>query len=192
MSLTPSFELGIWNAWIFMIWILIFPILSNITIKEKEVSKKLRTSVPMRYEKFLNLSSMLAVIIGFLYSIFLPIKFNHPWFLIGLILFMCGFLFDLSVLFTIREAKLDKPFTKGPYKYSRHPIYLSLFLIITSIAIMSISWVFLLIVFIVGIHQLIVSPFEEQYCLKKYGKDYEEYMKMTPRWIGLPKSKTGK
>ena len=189
MSFIPAFELGLWSAWIFMIWTIVTPILSSFIIKEKQVSKILRTSVPMKYEKTLNIISTGAVIFGFLYSIFLPLKFNTIWFYIGLLIFLFGFIFNLSVLITIRGAKLDKPFTNGPYKYSRHPIYVALFLIIISISIMSLSWVFLLIAIICGIHLIIVAPVEEKYCLKKYGKVYQEYIERTPRWMGLQKSR---
>jgi len=188
MVLIPAFEIGIWNAWIFMIWPIVTPILSSFIIKEKGVLKKLRTSVPMKYEKSLNIISMGAVIFGFLYSIFLPLKFNAIWFYIGLLIFLFGFIFDSSVLITLRGAKLDEPFTNGPYKYSRHPQYFALFVVIISISIMSLSWVFLLIAIICGIHLLIVAPVEEKYCLKKYGKVYQEYIERTPRWIGIPKS----
>ena len=30
MSLIPNFELGLWNAWIFMIWLVILPFLTNL------------------------------------------------------------------------------------------------------------------------------------------------------------------
>ena len=53
---------------------------------------------------------------------------------------------------------------------------------------MSVSWIFLVITIIYAIHLLIVVPFEERYCLKTYGKGYQDYMERTPRWIGLPKS----
>jgi protein-S-isoprenylcysteine O-methyltransferase Ste14 len=189
MSLIPAFELGLWNAWIFMIWTIVIPILLNFIIKEKGVSKILRTSVPMKYEKSLNIISMGAVIFGFLYSIFLPLIINSLWFYIGLLIFLFGFIFNLSILITLRSANLDKPFTNGPYNYSRHPGYFSLFMIMISISIMSLSWVFLLIVIICGIHLIIVAPVEEKYCLKKYGSNYKDYIERTPRWIGLPKSR---
>ena len=177
MSLIPAFEIGLWNAWILMVWLIALPFLSTFTIKEKGISKILRTSVRMKYEKTLKGISTAAVIIGFIYSIFLPLKFNTIWFYLGLIIFLIGLILDGTVLYTIRGAKLDKPFTNGPYRYSRHPIYMASFLILISIAIMSYSWIFLLIAIIVVIHQLIAAPAEEQYCLKKYGNEYQEYMK---------------
>jgi len=188
ISLIPAFELGLWNAWIFMIWTIIIPILLNSVIIEKGVSKILRTSVPMKYEKTLNIISMSAVILGFLYSIFLPLEINTIWFYIGVLIFLFGFIFNLSILITLKSAKSDKPFTNGPYKYSRHPGYFSLFMIMISISLMSLSWVFLLITIICGIHLIIVAPVEEKYCLEKYGAVYKDYIQHTPRWIGLPKS----
>jgi protein-S-isoprenylcysteine O-methyltransferase Ste14 len=189
MSIIPEFEIGLWNAWILMIWVIILPMISSITIKEKGVSKKLRTSVPMKHEKSLNIISMTAVIFGFIYSIFLPLKFNTLWFYLGLILFIIGFFLDISVLYTIRNSKLDKPFTKGPYRYSRHPIYLSLIFVITSIIITTFSWIFIIIAIILIMHQILAMPAEEQYCLKRYGKEYKDYMNRTPRWFGFPKTK---
>jgi protein-S-isoprenylcysteine O-methyltransferase Ste14 len=188
MDLIPAFEIGLWNAWIFMIWLVISPLLLNIIIKEKDVSKRLRASAPMKYENFLNVVSMVAVFGGFVYSIFLPIQFDNIWFYIGFVIFLLGLIIDLSVLYALRKAEFDKPFTGGPYNFSRHPIYIALILIIISVFIMSISFVFLIILIIILIHLLLAVPAEEQYCLKKYGKDYRDYMARTPRWIGLPKS----
>jgi protein-S-isoprenylcysteine O-methyltransferase Ste14 len=188
MSLISEFEIGFWNAWIFMIWTIVIPIFLNYLIKEIEITKILRTSVPMKFEKSLNIISMGAVIFGFLYSIFLPLKINTIWFYIGIIIFLFGFIFDLSILITLRIAKPGKPFMKGPYKYSRHPGYFSLFMIMISISLMSFSWIFLILTIICGIHLIIVAPVEEKYCLNKYGKDYQDYINKTPRWIGIPKS----
>ena len=187
MSLILEFELGFLNAWIFMVWIIIFPIITNLIIKKKEVSKTLRTSVPMKYEKTLNVISMVAVYVGGVYSFFLPLKINSIFFYFGLLIFIIGFIIYISIIYNIRYAKVNEPFTKGPYKYSRHPLYLALFLILISISIMSFSIVILIVLIICGIHQFLVIPAEEQFCLKRFGKDYQEYLKRTPRWIGIPK-----
>lgn len=185
MSLIPDLELGIWNAWIFTIWLIISPFLSGIIVNEKRISKNLRASAPMKHEKTFNVISMAAVIFGFIYSIFLPLKINTIWFYIGLLIFFIGLSIDFSVFYTLRKSELDKPFTKGPYKYSRHPIYIALLLITTSITIMSLSWIFSLVVIILIVHLILSVPAEEKYCLKKYGKEYQDYMNKTPRWIGF-------
>ncbi len=88
MSWIPEFELGIWNAWIFMIWLIVLPFLSTFIIKEKKVLERLSVSVPMKFEKTSNILSMVVLIVGFIYSIFLPLKFNTIWFYIGLLIFL--------------------------------------------------------------------------------------------------------
>ena len=188
MSWIPAFEIGFWNAWIFMIWLIISPFLSSIVIKGKEVSKRLRASAPMKHEKMLNVISMAAVVFGFIYSIFLPLKLNTIWFYFGLIIFLIGLTIDFSVLFTLRKVEPDKPFTNGPYKYSRHPIYLALILIFLGVSIISFSWIIFVCLIIIIMHLLLAVPAEELYCLKKYGRIYHDYLKRTPRWIGIPKS----
>ncbi|VVB61477.1 Phospholipid methyltransferase [uncultured archaeon] len=188
MSWIPEFEIGIWNAWIFIIWPIVLNILGRSIFKEKNISGRPIISVSSKFKNILNIISNASLIIGIIYSIFLPLQWNTIWFYIGLSLFLFGFILQLTALYTLRKAKSDRPFTTGPYRYSRHPIYLGLFLMIISISIMSLSWLFLLIVIIFAMPLLTAVPAEEQYCLKRYGKEYQEYMEITPRWIGLPKS----
>ena len=40
MSWIPAFELGIWNALIFMIWLIVVPVSSTFIIKEKKGCKR--------------------------------------------------------------------------------------------------------------------------------------------------------
>ncbi|TKY92554.1 MAG: isoprenylcysteine carboxylmethyltransferase family protein [Candidatus Methanomarinus sp.] len=188
MSITPAFEIGLWNAWIFMICFLLPPIISILVDKGKASSKRLNVSVPIKHEKLFNVISTAILVAGIIYSIFLPLQLGKVWFFIGLVIFLIAFVISISATFFVRTTPTDKPFTKGPYRYSRHPYYVAQTLILLSIAIASASWVFLMLTVIMGIFHLIFAPAEEQYCLKRYGKDYEEYMKRTPRWIGIPKS----
>ncbi len=188
MSITPAFELGIWNAWIFMICVFLPPIISIFGSKGKATSKRLAASVPIKHEKLLNVISTVTSVAGFIYSIFLPLQLGKAWFFMGLAIFLIALVISLSATFFVRTTPTDKPFTKGPYRYSRHPFYVAETLIFLSITIASVSWVFLLLTVIMQSFHMIYAPAEEQYCLKRYGKDYLEYMKRTPRWIGIPKS----
>jgi protein-S-isoprenylcysteine O-methyltransferase Ste14 len=187
MSWIPEFEIGIWNAWIFVIWPIVINLSGSSIIKDKEVIKRLSVSIPMKFGKLSKILMMAPIIIGVIYSIFLPLKLNTIWFYIGLLMFLSGLILQLMTLYTFRKAKPDGPFTTGPYRFSRHPLYFGLFLMIISISVMSLSWLFLLIVIILVIPLLLNASVEEQYCLKTYGKEYQDYMERTPRWIGIPK-----
>jgi protein-S-isoprenylcysteine O-methyltransferase Ste14 len=170
-----------------MIWFYLPPIIS--IYSSKATSKRLNVSVSIKHEKLLNVISTATLVAGFIYSIFLPLQLGKVWFFIGLVIFLIALVIFLSATFFVRTTPTDKPFTKGPYRYSRHPFYVAETLIFLSIAIACFSWVFLLLTVIMQIFHMIAVPAEEQYCLKRYGKDYREYMKRTPRWIGIPKLK---
>ena len=185
----PDFELGLWNAWIFIICVFLPPIISILGSKGKASSKILAVSVPIKYEKLLNVISTAFWIAGLIYSIFLPLQLGRVWFFMGLVIFLIALVISLSATFFVRITPADKPFTKGPYRYSRHPYYVAETLVFLSIAIACVSWIFIMLTLIIGIFHMIYAPAEEQYCLKKFGKDYKEYMKRTPRWIGMPKSR---
>jgi len=189
ISLIPAFEIGLWNAWIFMIGFLLPLFISILHSKGEATSKKWMVSVPIKHEKLLNIISTVIIVAGFIYSIFLPLQLGKAWFYIGLVIFLIALVISLSATFISRATSIDKPFTKGPYRYSRHPLYVAQTLIFISITIACLSWVFLLITVIMQSFHIIYAPAEEQYCLKRYGKDYLEYMKRTPRWIGPPKSR---
>ena len=189
MSLVPEFELGLWNAWIFMISSYLLPMILIFGSTGKTSLKRLNVSVPIQHEKLLNVISTAIWVAGIFYSIFLPLQIGRVWFFMGSIIFLIAVVIFLSATFFNRITPPDKPFTKGPYRYSRHPLYVAETLIFLSIAIASVSWVFLILTVIMSIFHLVYAPAEEQYCLKRYGKDYREYMDRTPRWIGIPKSK---
>ena len=157
-------------------------------VKDKNTSKRLRTSVPVKFEKELNIMSMIVVIFAFIYSIFLPFEYGAIWFYIGGLFFLIGIIIYISTIGYLRNVTANEFFNKGPYRISRHPVYVSMIFIFVSVIITCLSWVFLMLLTFLLIHLIIAAPAEEKYCLKRYGKEYQEYMKRSPRWIGLPKS----
>ena len=84
---------------------------------------------------------------------------------------------------------VDKPITEGVYRISRNPMYFGNFLIFVGTGIACSSWVFLLLTIISVILSDKGVIAEERWCLEKYGEAYRKYMKRTPKWIGIPKSK---
>jgi len=187
MSLIPAFEIGLWNAWIFMLYLLLsFPFFIRIAIK---------LGVPSAEESELSVagkivaySSKLLLIPALVYSIFLPLKLGTIWFYIGLPITLIGLITYTMVLINWATTPLNEPISRGLYRYSRHPMYVTIFVFFLGLGIATASWLFLLffIIFVVGCFAF--TNVEEQGCLKKYGNSYREYMNKTPRWIGIPKS----
>ena len=191
MSLIPEFKIGLWNGWILSA-IFLFANYLVMFIAPKENIKEMMDQVKQakKKDKLINLSSMILYIGVMICSIFVPLKLGSIWFYVGLALFVLG------MSFTIPEAQLffrkkGQLLTKGFYRISRHPIYVMVDIAWIGIGVATESWVLLaLIVFyMIVLHFLILA--EERICLEEYGDVYREYMKKTPRYIGIPKSEKG-
>ena len=192
MSLVPEFELGLWNAWIFALsFLLMVVVWQNLNRIHKGQKGSSRPNTPPLNEKEKKLFgiSLLIFWASVIYSFFLPLKLGTAWLYVGLIVYLFGMIFHLVAATNLINTPLDRPATKGLYRISRNPLYLSTNLIFIGIGVACASWLFLLLiaVFIV-LKDILIAP-EERWCLEKYGDAYREYMDKTPKWIGIPKSK---
>jgi protein-S-isoprenylcysteine O-methyltransferase Ste14 len=187
----PEFELGLWNAWIFVLSFFslftVFKILDH--LREKKRSS--RPDKPPFSEKEEKLYGILQLAIwaSNIYSVFLPLKLNTAWFYAGLSTFLFGMVFTFLAGISLDATPMERPATKGLYRISRNPIYFGCFLIYIGIGIASASWLFLLLTAIwIVLYDILIAP-EERWCLEKYGDAYKEYMNRTPKWLGIPKSR---
>jgi protein-S-isoprenylcysteine O-methyltransferase Ste14 len=184
MSAIPTFEIGIWNAWIFMVFIFLCIILT-VRIFKNDVGKKI---VHGEEERKYNLFVALFFFILLIYSIFLPMKLGTIWFYTGLTIYLLGLIVCTITIANVAATPLDEPFTRGVYHYSRNALSLGMVLIFLGIGLASASWLFLLIAAVLTVITHFMILVEERSCLKKFGDAYREYMNKTPRWIGLPKA----
>ncbi|HEY55085.1 MAG TPA: isoprenylcysteine carboxylmethyltransferase family protein [Dehalococcoidia bacterium] len=189
MSLVPAFEIGVWNAWIFMSSFILQML--AIMLFGKRVWARSGHPADMKKSRTEKTNSIVGNGIwglATLYSIFLPLKLGEIWFYIGLPVFLVGLLILAVATANFAAAPAEKPATKGAYYFSRHPLYLSMFIIYIGTGIACASWLFILlgIANIFWIRTEVIA--EERYCLKKYGDSYRKYMNKTPRWIGVPKA----
>lgn len=82
----------------------------------------------------------------------------------------------------VNAMKNYKMVTTGPYKYIRHPIYLSFFLFVIGKSLAFANLLLLIIIpslIMLYAHALM----EEQKLVKKFGKSYLEYMGRTGRFV---------
>lgn len=194
MSFIPEFEIGLWNAWIFILFVIIYNMLPYILSKIRpiynEILKKASgPNIPLNNNgKILGNILSIAFFMPIIYSFFLPIHFSSIWFFIGLLIYLLGVIIGILAWFDFYTTAVDKLVTKGIYRFSRNPMYLCIVLIYTGTGISCVSWLFLVLTIIFAIlsHVLVIT--EEKYCLKRYGKDYRKYLNRIPRWIGLPKN----
>jgi len=191
MSLVPAFEIGVWNAWIPMLYFPLHPLIMIVVDKlvgVGNITKKMGDVPYTRAEKGMFNSMVILMLLAFIYSIFLPLKLGTLWFYTGLPIYLIGLIMFIWAIVNIATTPEGKPFTKGAYRYSRHPMTFWGNIMHLGVSIASASWVFLLFSVVVAIlfHYLVIA--EERGCLEYYGDSYREYMDRTPRWIGIPKS----
>ena len=190
MLLVPAFKIGVWNAWIFMIWpwvdmLAVRLVGSDVYRRASGLPSEMKTSHRYRVVSYV---SMAVDTMAVAYSIFLPLQLGTRWFYAGLSIFLLGLVVLTAATVNFATTPMDVPITRGVYHYSRHPLYLASLLIYLSVGIASASWVFLLVFFVQSVSIRIAAVGEERFCLDKYGEAYREYIDKTPRWLGLPKS----
>jgi protein-S-isoprenylcysteine O-methyltransferase Ste14 len=182
MSIIPAFEVGVWNAWIFML--IIFICMMTTVLIFKDVGGKMtHGGEEKKYSKYVALLFIILLI----YSILVPLKLGTIWFYTGIAIYMLGLIVLTIVVANIAATPQDEPFTTGVYRYSRNALSLGMILVLLGIGIASASWLFLLLVAILMVITHFMILVEERTCLNKFGNAYREYMDRTPRWLGIPK-----
>jgi protein-S-isoprenylcysteine O-methyltransferase Ste14 len=193
MSFIPALNVGLWNAWIFMVLLLaagIVPLYIDNEKTEKRCEGEPTGSELNKTTKIAHVTTHIIIMpFTLIYSIFLPLKLGTSWLFAGLPICLLALVMVLMCSISFSTAPLGEPLSKGVYAISRHPGYFGFFLGYVGIGIACASWVLLLCAFvwIVSWHFGVVE--EECILLEKYGDAYREYMNRTPRWIGFPKTK---
>ncbi|GAJ21653.1 unnamed protein product, partial [marine sediment metagenome] len=185
MSLIPAFEIGVWNAWIFMLYnFLPMPLLMLI---HRGLVQQMETP-HSEIEKKLYPVTWVVWILGVIYSVFLPLRLGTIWFYVGFPIAMVGVVTFTMVIVSFATTPIDtEPITKGLYRYSRHPMYVTQLIMFIGVAIACASWVFLLFTIVYSALSFVLVIPEERTCLEKYSDAYRKYINRTPRWIGVPR-----
>ena len=189
MSLVPAFEIGIWNAWVFMSSFLLQMLVVLLLGKGVWARSSLPSGIKRsKVEKITPIIGNSVWFLATMYSIFLPLQLGTLWFYIGLPVFLVGLVILAVATANFATAPAEKPAMQGAYSFSRHPLYLSMFIIYIGTSIATASWVFFLLGMANTFWMRTETLVEERYCLERYSDTYREYMNRTPRWIGIPKS----
>ena len=188
MSLVPAFEIGVWNAWLFMS-IFILQMIAVMLMGKRMLERTGHPSMtrqrkPERYSGIIGNAVWYTATI---YSIFLPFQLGTFWFYLGLVIFLAGFVILVLSIVSFASTPEDKPVTNRVYRFSRHPGYFSMALVYIAISITTASWVFIVLAIAIIYWMRVEALVEERYCLQTYGVEYKEYTDRTPRWIGIPK-----
>ena len=188
MFFIPAFELGLWNAWILIIPVLIimFSDMRATSIRESGRAGDFKLT---RKENRLTYMVFLPMIISYVYAIFLPLQLGTIWLYSGLIIYLFGVVFTIVAIQNFATSPEDKVIDKGLYRYTRNPMYVGMILLQIGVGIACSSWLYLLLAVVLIILLNANSSAEERYCLYLYSDNYQKYKNRTPRWIGIPNLK---
>jgi protein-S-isoprenylcysteine O-methyltransferase Ste14 len=187
MSAIPVFEVGVWNAWIFVIPMLIVLFLDMRVTAARESGQSGDFQLTRKEKGIMN-AVFLPMIVSFIYAIFLPLQLGAIWLYSGLLIYLFGIIFTIVSIVNFATSPWDKVITKGLYGISRNPVYIGILLMQIGLGITCASWLYLLLTLVSMILLNANLSAEERYCLYRYRDDYRKYKNKIPRWIGIPKS----
>jgi protein-S-isoprenylcysteine O-methyltransferase Ste14 len=187
--LATDFQLGVWNAWV-LVWI--YFLVSIIPLFFKKKQRNIAGISPTNVEKNVYASvnywiSFILFILVFIISVFIPIRFYSIWFYPGMVLYVVGMFFIVFAIHSWMVTPEKDLITSGIYRFSRNPMYVSMFFTHVGIGLVCVSWVFMLLTLVYIVVTVILVGYEEEACRKKYGKSYEKYKASVPRWLGFRK-----
>lgn len=185
MSIFPDHSFGLFNLWVLMV-LYVVPMLLTVILRKgvfESTSSRFASSRSSR-EFNLFIISKILMLIYFLYSIVVPIFLDTAIVIIGFAIYLIGFAFYSAAWITIARSKKGAVFSNGPFRFSRHPVYLSSAILFIGAGFISQSWFYLGLSLLVGISHMFNAVVEEQICLETFGDEYRRYMLNTARWLG--------
>jgi protein-S-isoprenylcysteine O-methyltransferase Ste14 len=111
---------------------------------------------------------------------------------IGAALIVLSLAIGLPAVMEFRRAQTsirpDRPtsaiLSTGPYRYSRNPLYLSMFVLVAGFAVALDSlWQLAALAALYGVLRWGVVPREEAYLTRKFGAAYLDYARRVRRWL---------
>ena len=178
-------SIGFYNAWLLAAVYLVL----NFTYILLLPKYKLKDFIYVPRVKYISALNHLLYYAFLFFCIFSPLKTGSVWFFVGLFVLIAGLFFYSFAMFSFAITEYNRPTTKGIYRYSRHPVYVSFFMIACGISIASLSFVLLSIAVLHFLLTLKMMKAEETECKKKYKTEYEIYKSQTNRIIQLNKNK---
>lgn len=188
MLLIPAFELGLWNAWILVIPMLLIFFFAVKVTSARESGEAGAFQLTKKEKRVIN-AIFLPMVVSFVYAVFLPLQSATAWLISGLAVYLFGMFFIIVAVLNFATSPKNRLVTTGVYRFSRNPMYVGLLLMQFGVGIACSSWLYLLLTVALMILLNANLSAEERYCLYRYGEDYQKYLNNTPRWIGTPKLK---
>jgi protein-S-isoprenylcysteine O-methyltransferase Ste14 len=147
--------------------------------------------------KFWMIGSTISVLVFIALGWFVSFSIS-PAFWIGLAIILLGYVVFALCCSAMREhpEKKQAVIDWGIFKITRHSHVISGRIMTLGVVVMGWNWgsIMYIILWVYFVLDFVFSYFyilmEEKRNVEKFGQEYVDYMKRTPRWIGIPKSKS--
>ncbi len=174
-----DFSVSLNNLWLFSAVFLLLNTGFIILFPKYNIGK----FVKMPKVKIYSTINRISYYLLFAVSVFIPLKIGTSVFYIGSALFIFGILLYATALFYFAVSEYHLPVTGGIYKFSRHPVYVSFFIINLGMITASTSFIVFIIAFLHFYSVIFIVEEEEKFCEKQYGKLYTEYKQKTKKYL---------
>jgi protein-S-isoprenylcysteine O-methyltransferase Ste14 len=193
MNLFAVHAFGFFNLWLLMV-LYALPILLTIVFHKHvfHPTSSRFSSSRNASERRLFIVSKIIMLIYFLYAIVVPVRLDTAYGIIGLVIYGIGFAFYSAAWIIIATSEGGRVFSDGPFRFSRHPVYVSSAVLFVGAGFVSESYIFLGLSLLVGMSHMRNALAEEEICLETFGDEYSRYMANTPKWFGRPAPKPDK
>jgi protein-S-isoprenylcysteine O-methyltransferase Ste14 len=176
------FELGIWNAW--LLSLPFFILAACILGMKKDIVKRMSDMAGYSAkEKFFTIAASLAPYPFMLATIWTPFTSMLPLLCLGLLFYVVGMALFATALKVIIQTPHDQPFSAGPYRLSRNPLYVAATIVFAGICVATANVVLVGYLAIAVLLQHFMILAEERTCRGKYGEVFERYLRTVPRYL---------
>ncbi|MEN6317687.1 MAG: methyltransferase [Syntrophaceae bacterium] len=176
------YKLSIWNAWLLSLPFFVLGVFFMGMKKDIAGRMSDMTGYSAR-EKFLTVVASLAPYPFMLATVWTPFTAMLPLVYLGVSLYIVGMALFAVSLRVIIQTPHGEPFSAGPYRLTRNPLYVAATIVFAGICFATANIVLsgYLVIAVLLQHFMILA--EELACREKYGVAYESYLKRVPRYL---------
>ena len=176
------FKLSMWNAW--LLSLPFFALGVWFMGLKRDIAKRMSdmTGYSVR-EKLFTVEASIAPYPFMLATVWIPFTAMPSLVCIGISFYIIGMALFAVSLKVIIQTPHDEPFSSGPYRFSRNPLYVAATIVFMGICLSTanIALSVYLVITVLPQHFMILA--EERICKEKYGAAFENYLKTVPRYL---------